>query len=218
MDEHITISTPEQVAFQYEVAGIGSRFVASLLDHLILGLALTLIWCGAVSLGISSIGVDESGAVFYLVLSLIVLVMFLLFWGYFVIFETLWNGQTPGKRAGRLRVIRRSGQPVGAGEVMVRNLVRLIDFMPGFYGIGLIAMFMDKESRRLGDFAAGTIVIREGEDIGLQNVRVPESSQPVSSVFLPIYGAPDPQARIDTPTRHDPLQGVSLREIGRAHV
>ena len=213
MDEHITISTPEQVAIQYEVAGIGSRFVASLLDHLILGLALTLIWCGGIALGISAFALDESGAGFYLLLSLIVLVVFLLFWGYFVIFETLWNGQTPGKRAGGLRVIRRSGQPVGAGEVMVRNLVRLIDLMPGFYGIGLISMFADKESRRLGDFAAGTIVIREGEDIRLRNVRVPEPSLPASSVFLPTYGTTEPQTPISPPTRPDPLPGVSLRDV-----
>jgi len=213
MDEHITISTPEQVAFQYEVAGIGSRFVASLLDHLILGLAITLIWCGAAAFGLSSFAADESGAVFYLIMSLIVLIVFLLFWGYFVIFETLWNGQTPGKRAGRLRVIRRSGQPVGAGEVMVRNLVRLIDLMPGFYGIGLISMFIDKEARRLGDFAAGTIVIREGEDIGLKNVRVPEPSLPVASVFQAAYGTSDSQPVVSTPTRPDPLPGVSLRDV-----
>ena len=215
MDEHITISTPEQVAFQYEVAGIGSRFVASLLDHLILGLALMLIWCGGLALGMSSFAVDGTGAGFYLLLSLIVLVIFLLFWGYFVVFETLWNGQTPGKRAGRLRVIRRSGEPVGAGEVMVRNLVRLIDLMPGFYGIGLISMFADKESRRLGDFAAGTIVIREGEEIGLQNVRVREPSQPLPSVLAYTYGTSDQQAVVSAPAMPDPLPGVSLRDITR---
>lgn len=213
MDEQITISTPEQVAFQYEVAGIGSRFVASLLDHLVLGLVLLLIWCGAIALGISSFSADNSGALFYLLLALIVLVMFLLFWGYFVVFETLWNGQTPGKRAGRLRVIRRSGQPVGAGEVMVRNLVRLIDIMPGFYGIGLVSMFIDKEARRLGDFAAGTIVIREGEDVGLRNVRMPEVAQPASSIFVEGYSPSAIQSPMVRPARPDPLPGVSLREI-----
>jgi hypothetical protein len=96
---------------------------------------------------------------------------------------------------------------------MVRNLVRLIDFMPGFYGIGLISMFMDKEARRLGDFAAGTIVIREGEDIRLKNVRVPEPSLPASSVFLSAYGTPDSQSAVSAPTRPDPLLGVSLREV-----
>ena len=197
MDEHLTISTPEQVAFHYEMAGIGSRFIASLLDHTILVVAMVLIYCGAFALGATGVvaagGSEEGLAGFYLLLAVIVIIIFLLFWGYFVIFELVWNGQTPGKRAARLRVIRRDGQPVSAGEVMIRNLVRIIDFMPGFYGIGLITMFIDKEARRLGDFAAGTIVVREGEQTRLRDVRVPE---------------PDPSH-----TPHSALPGISLRDV-----
>src|SRR6188472_93494 len=150
MDEQLTVSTPEQVAFNYEMAGIGTRFVASLLDHLILGTAMVLVYCAVVAL-VPTLGAgafisgDESGlSGIYFVLALLVIVEFVIFWGYFVLFELVWNGQTPGKRAGKLRVIRRDGQPVHAGEVMVRNLVRIIDFLPAFYGIGLITMFIDK--------------------------------------------------------------------------
>jgi hypothetical protein len=159
-----------------------------------------------------------------------VLVVFILFWGYFAIFEAVWNGQTPGKRAGRLRVIRRTGQPIGASEAMVRNLIRIVDFMPGFYGVGLISMFIDKEARRLGDFAAGTIIIREGEQTSLQDVRV---SNPIPSQYThPTYSSyqspyttpttPDPLSTQQVlglrpiqalSTRYDPLPGVSLREV-----
>jgi uncharacterized RDD family membrane protein YckC len=242
MDEHLTISTPEQVAFHYEMAGIGSRFVASLLDHLIMVTALVLVNCAMYGIFFGALvrGTADDASV-YLVLALMVLISFSIFWGYFVLFETVWNGQTPGKRAGRLRVIRRDGQPVRAGEVMIRNLVRLVDFLPGFYGIGLIAMFINKDACRLGDLAAGTIVVREGELTRLGDVKVsptptPLASQPAyapatygtsaSSSAYSSYGsspyAPEPQRphasasySPDSPVvpRYDPLPGISLREV-----
>lgn len=237
MDEQLTISTPEQVAFQYEMAGIGSRFVAALLDHLILGITVFLIICAASTLGtmgmLASVnGGDPTGGVF-LVLAILTIVLFLIIWGYFVVFETVWHGQTPGKRAGRLRVIRYNGQPIGAGEAMVRNLVRLVDFMPGFYGIGLLTMFIDKDARRLGDFAAGTIVIREGVQTRLHDVRVnpPTPTQPAYSTPTQPYSQPttpyspytsyspyvtgsqiqNPQSQIQN--RPDPLPGISIRGV-----
>ena len=225
MDEQLTISTPEQVAFHYEMAGIGSRFVASLLDHLIIGTALFLVYCALVSLvstaSISRIaGGEEGSAGVYVVVAALVLITFLIFWGYFVIFEILWQGRTPGKRAGRLRVLRRSGQPIGAGEAVIRNLVRLVDFLPGFYGIGLISMFIDKDARRLGDFAAGTIVVREGDQTRLRDVRVPEPT-PTYNPYA--YAQPqNPYGASSNPlstqhsalsTRLDPLPGISLRNV-----
>lgn len=209
-DEQITISTPEQVAFHYEIAGIGSRFLASLLDHLIIGLALLLVYCAAIALLPSLFATDAGEAVLYLIVAVLVLIVFILFWGYFAIFEAVWHGQTPGKRAGRLRVIRRTGQPIGASEAMVRNLIRIVDFMPGFYGIGLISMFVDKEARRLGDFAAGTITIREGEQTRLQDVRVYNPTPPPYS--QPTYSPYQPPVQLSTPV-YDPLPGVSIREV-----
>lgn len=241
MDEHLTISTPEQVAFQYEMAGIGSRFVASLLDHLILVTALILINCAFYGLALGAIMRSADESVVYLVLAIITLVSFTLFWGYFVLFETIWNGQTPGKRAGRLRVIRRDGQPVRAGEVMIRNLVRLIDFLPGFYAIGLITMFINKDACRLGDLAAGTIVVREGELTNLSDIRVPvtsssnPSTQPAyasipassTSSAYSSYSTSPYASQPETPystgassynappaaPRYDPLPGISLRDV-----
>jgi uncharacterized RDD family membrane protein YckC len=217
MDEQLTISTPEQVAFQYEMAGIGSRFVAALLDHLILGVTVLLIICAASMIGtvslLSSVGSEDAGAGVFLVLAILTLVIFLIIWGYFVVFETVWNGQTPGKRAGRLRVIRYNGQPIGAGEAMVRNLVRLVDFMPGFYGVGLLTMFIDKDARRLGDFAAGTIVIREGEQTHLHDVRVTRPAPTTQSPYSPYTTSAIRNPQSEIPTRPDPLSGISIRDV-----
>ena len=230
MDEQLTISTPEQVAFHYEMAGIGSRFVASLLDHLILATAMILVYCAAVGLlpalgGASITSGDDSGlSGLYVLIAVLVDVEFVLFWGYFVLFETVWHGQTPGKRAGRLRVIRRDGQPVRAVEVIIRNLVRIVDFLPGFYGVGLVTMFIDKDARRLGDLAAGTIVVREGELTRLRDVQVSQVSQ-AAQLAQSAYGGQPPYAgqtaynvaRYGPPPpniqKYDPLPGISLRDV-----
>ncbi len=246
MDEQLTISTPEQVSFHYEMAGIGSRFVASLLDHLILGTALLLVICAFSALSTASLLASASGddsglAGINLIRAVVVVVIFLIFWGYFVLFELVWHGQTPGKRAGRLRVIRRDGQPVHAGEVMVRNLVRIVDFLPGFYGIGLVTMFIDKDARRLGDLAAGTIVVREGEQIRLRDVQVAQTAPSAYGAQVaynaPAYGSQTQVGQAYRPyasygqqgqgenasaiygppppvaPRYDPLPGISLRDV-----
>jgi uncharacterized RDD family membrane protein YckC len=206
------------------MAGIGSRFVAALWDHLIILVAQILVTLAMITI-LTSVGISTSlsgstdmGPVFF-VLALLVIINFLILWGYFALFEIVWNGQTPGKRAGRIRVIRRDGQPVGAGEVIVRNLVRLVDFLPGFYGIGLIVMFIDPQARRLGDMAASTIVVREGEHTRLRDVRVPSQASATSiPASVAAYGY-DPAATGYTPEeiapvqRYDPLAGVSLRDV-----
>lgn len=230
MDEQLIISTPEQVAFEYEMAGIGSRFVAALLDHLILGTVLVLILLAISFVNFLSLFSADGDATPFIVSAILVLIFFAVFFGYFIVFETVWNGQTPGKRAGNLRVIRRNGQPIGAGEAMIRNLVRLVDFLPGFYGVGLVVMFIDKDARRLGDFAAGTIVVREGLQTRLRDVSVNQPAyapsayspqQPPSYGQPPTYsalyaagqapGVQNPQPQFQP--RPDPLPGISIREV-----
>ncbi len=88
-----------------------------------------------------------------------ILVPFLLQWGYFALFEAFWNGQTPGKRALRLRVIQQSGRPIGLFESMARNLIRIIDMLPGFYLVGAVCIFATRRQQRLGDMVAGTLVV-----------------------------------------------------------
>ncbi len=93
---------------------------------------------------------------------------FLIFAGYFILFEWLWNGQTPGKRLLKLRVIREDGRPITLWEAMARNLLRIFDAIPGFvlpvYSIGLISIFLSRRDQRIGDMFAGTVVVRERTD------------------------------------------------------
>jgi hypothetical protein len=87
--------------------------------------------------------------------------LFVITAGYFMVFEILWNGQTPGKRLVGVRVIRENGYPIRPVDAVIRNLVRIVDWLPATYGIGVLTMLLNRRSKRLGDFASGTIVIRE---------------------------------------------------------
>jgi hypothetical protein len=97
------------------------------------------------------------------VVAIVLLTLFLLNWGYFTLFEAFWNGHTPGKKIARIRVIQSSGRPIGLFESMARNLIRFVDQFPGFYVVGVIAMFVTRQHQRLGDLAAGTLVVRDRE-------------------------------------------------------
>ena len=166
-DEMLNIDTPENVAFGYTVAGIGSRFLAALVDTTIIVL-LQLIVLGTSSFALKAAKLMNeldawAAAIFGLV-------AFALFWGYYIFFEMLWNGQSPGKRWAGLRVIRTDGTPVTLAESIIRNLVRLIDFLPIGYGIGIVAMFLNDQARRLGDMAAGSLVVHDGGEISLKSI------------------------------------------------
>jgi uncharacterized RDD family membrane protein YckC len=173
-----TVETPEQIRLEFALAGIGSRFLALCIDFLIqVGVALGAIVV-LTFLSILKIGSGWFGAV-------LVVALFLLYYGYFIIFEILWNGQTPGKRRIGLRVVKDSGRPLSAAEVVGRNLLRIVDQLPGFYAVGLIAMICNSSNKRLGDMVAGSIVIREGSliDLGATWAGSPEASA------VPVPGA-----------------------------
>lgn len=169
-EETLDIQTPENVAFGYQVAGIGSRFLATLVDTLIIlflqAVTVLALILALIALDAALLGNDFSAWV----LALFGLLLFILFWGYYIFFEILWNGQSPGKRWVGLRVIRRDGTPITLSESLIRNLTRLVDFLPVAYGIGIIAMFLDKRSRRLGDLAAGTLVVHDRAPISIQSL------------------------------------------------
>jgi len=86
---------------------------------------------------------------------------FAIYWGYFAFFETIWKGQTPGKRYAGIRVIKDTGRPINVFEAIGRNLMRAVDGLPGVYGVGVVCMMLNQQSRRLGDFVAGTVVVHE---------------------------------------------------------
>jgi uncharacterized RDD family membrane protein YckC len=161
------LRTPEQVDVQYDLAGLGSRFLALALDLLIqsvITLALALVFgLGAALLAVNLRDLAGQASTILVVvgIALAVLLIFVLAWGYFIFFELIWNGQTPGKRMVGIRVLTSRGEPVTLLHSLVRNLVRLVDALPSAYMIGSIAILVTRRSQRLGDLAAGTIVVRE---------------------------------------------------------
>jgi uncharacterized RDD family membrane protein YckC len=120
------------------------------------------------------------------VIAAIIVFHFLLYWGYFTLFEAFWNGQTPGKRFCKLRVIRDSGRQITLFESMTRNLVRVIDWLPGIYAVGIVTMLCNKRNRRLGDLAAGTLVVHE------RAAEAPLWSGSTSRTITAAVFAPDP--------------------------
>jgi len=163
-DETLVIETPERVPLHFALASIGNRFIACAIDHAIQILALiTLVILFLIIAGFSDFGSRLSNAPKWIIALLIILI-FVLMSGYFAFFEWIWNGQTPGKRWLKLRVIREDGRPIGFFEAVVRNLLRNFDVMPSpFYSIGLISVFATDRDQRVGDLVAGTVVVRERE-------------------------------------------------------
>ena len=161
---HVLIDTPENLTLDAEVAGIGSRFMAALVDYLIM-LAMMFLLAILVRGAIRDINNPE------LTLALLVIAQFVIFVFYHLLFEFVWNGQTPGKRYLGLRVTQVNGMPLTVSGLLIRNFVRLFDFLPFFYGVGLLALFATKHTQRLGDLAARTIVIRERAQISLQTIK-----------------------------------------------
>lgn len=158
--DQLRIDTPEQIALELPLAGIGSRFLALIIDTLlqsILYLIGTVVFVFLIPLGSLLIpGIPASVGP-----ALGIFFLFCVYWGYFALFESIWKGQTPGKRYAGIRVIKESGRPISAFEAIGRNLMRAIDGLPGVYGVGLVCMMLNKQNRRLGDFVAGTIVVHE---------------------------------------------------------
>ena len=159
--DQLNIDTPELVAIEMPLAGIGSRFIALLIDTLIWAAGLIVLglvlWAFKPALqAFSNLSYQWTVAVF-------TITIFLLNWGYFTLFEAFWHGRTPGKRVARIRVIQQSGRAIGIFESMARNFIRYVDQIPFFYAVGVIAVFATRQHQRLGDLAAGTLVVRDRE-------------------------------------------------------
>lgn len=168
-DEILNIDTPENVVFGYNLAGVGSRFLAALVDSLLIGLIQLLFLAPLFYFLYRSDFFDDLATAW--IVGLFSLLAFVFFWGYYILFELAWNGQSPGKRLAGIRVIRSDGTPVTLSEILIRNLVRIVDFLPSAYGVGVIVMFADKHSRRLGDMAAGTLVIHDAGAVTIETIQ-----------------------------------------------
>lgn len=159
MDDSYLLSTPENIELSYQPAGLGTRFLAAMIDSLVLGVILLLILIGGLLLALA--GQSFGDAASTLIVAVMVLLSFVVFTGYYIFFESIWRGQSPGKRVLGLRVMRDDGLPLTFSASVIRNLIRFFDFLPGTYGLGIIAMFTNKRWKRLGDMAAGTIVVHD---------------------------------------------------------
>jgi uncharacterized RDD family membrane protein YckC len=156
--DKLTIETPEQTSLEFPLAGIGSRFLAIALDTLLQFAAYTVL--GLIALLFSIAG-------FFSILSkqwaiaILAFIWFTVQFGYYATFEALWNGQTPGKRWTHLRVIQDSGRPITAYDAILRNVLRMVDALPSLYAVGIVTILISREKKRVGDYAAGTVVIHE---------------------------------------------------------
>lgn len=177
VSDQFVVETPENIRFGYDVADIGSRFLAILIDSLLQGMLYLLLTVAVAFLAARLSQVDLPRPVNDALAILLILVLFLIQFGYFLFFEIILNGQTPGKRVFHLRVIKDNGYPLSPLDAIVRNVVRIIDFFPAFYGIGVIVMFLSPRAKRLGDLAAGTLVVKMRDQVRLQNL-VPAARAP----------------------------------------
>jgi uncharacterized RDD family membrane protein YckC len=168
VERALDVRTAEAIAVRYELAGLGSRFLALTVDMAIqFGVAaavLTLVAIFAVPAGRALAYARLDKTDYVLTIALLALAAFVLFFCYFIIFELVWSGQTPGKRALGIRVVRDEGFPVDLGAAVIRNLVRIVEFALGFYVLAALVTLISPENKRPGDFAAGTIVVRDRPD------------------------------------------------------
>ena len=154
-EDRISVATPEGVTLEVTLAGAGSRFAAGLIDQLLRTAVLLAL---VVLVGLLADRADTPGGI---LLALLFVALFLVQFVYDVLFETLAAGRTPGKRWTGLRVVKVGGGPVGFVASALRNILRIVDALPGFYLVGILCVLFTRNNQRLGDLAASTLVVRE---------------------------------------------------------
>jgi len=162
--EQLTIETPEQIALEFPLAGVGSRFLALAFDSLIQVAAIAGLFVVALIVRVVVIPQIGVGALGPWTFAILLAIGFGIYSGYFAVFESIWSGQTPGKRLVGLRVIDVSGRPVTPYAAILRNVLRIVDQLPGFYAFAIVSVLVTSRNQRLGDLAAGTVVVHERVD------------------------------------------------------
>ena len=191
-DADLVVATPERVSFDYQVAGLGTRAIAQVLDLLIIGGILTAVYFVALAVAV----VGSAAATLLAVIG-----TFVVIFGYFWASESLWSGQTVGKKVFRLRAVGDRGEPLTFAQAGIRNIVRIVDFLPYAYGVGLIVLFVNGKGKRLGDLAAGTIVVKDSDHVRLW--QLPGARLPAAPALPPAPYAAATAAEI-TLRRLDP--------------
>ena len=207
-ESELVVATPERVSFDYQVAGLGTRAIAQLLDLLILSAILVALFFAGLFVGI----VLDSGVVANLMW---ILGSFVVIFGYFWVSEAMWSGQTIGKKAFRLRAVGDRGEPLTLIQAGIRNVVRVVDFLPYGYGVGLIVLFINGKGKRLGDLAAGTVVVKDSDHVwlwqlpGARPVDFQMASGQQAQMLLPPGYPPPPPPLIPPPPPEPPVPGPS---------
>src|ERR1700693_4187025 len=163
-DSELVVATPERVSFGYQVAGLGTRAIAQLLDLLIVFgilVALALAAGGAATFTNNAIVADL----------ILIIGGFITVFGYFWASERRGSGQTLGNKSFRLRAVGDRGEPLTFVQAGIRNVVRIVDFLPYGYGVGMVVLFANGKGKRLGDLAAGTIVVKDSDHVWLWQLR-----------------------------------------------
>lgn len=160
-EDRISVATPEGVTLEATLAGVGSRLAAGVIDQVLRWLLILAVVLLMEVLGEGDVGGTTSG----LAVAGLLVLLFLVQFAYDVLFETLASGRTPGKRWTGLRVVKVGGAPVGFLASALRNLVRIVDALPGFYLVGILAVLFTANNQRLGDLAAGTVVVRDRKQV-----------------------------------------------------
>jgi uncharacterized RDD family membrane protein YckC len=161
--DDLRLETPEQIEVELELVGAGSRFLAVVVDWFWKALftAALLLLSSCVLGGFGRVDAFENPSM--VLIAVVVAVLYALWLGYAIYFEVKWNGQTPGKRVVGIRVIQETGAPVDFRAACVRNLLAMADFLPMMFLLGALLVQLTPRRQRLGDMAAGTVVIRERE-------------------------------------------------------
>ena len=183
-DSDLVVSTPERVSFDYQVAGLGTRAVAQILDLLIVAAILVAVFFVA---AYAASAADFSAAVLIGLIG-----SFVVIFGYFWVSESIWSGQTIGKKAFRLRAVGDRGEPLTFAQAGIRNVVRIVDFLPYAYGVGLIVLFANGKGKRLGDLAAGTIVVKDSDSVALWQLPGARTAAGVAGQVVNPYVAASP--------------------------
>lgn len=181
LDTTAQVETPEHVCFHYRIAGPTPRLLAYLLDALIRGFIVVALWIPFLLMFSDN---NLSGGAS---LGAFLVVLFAIEWGYYVVFETLWSGRSPGKKALKLRVVKEGGYAVNFIDVVLRNLLRAADALPGVYGVGALFMALDPRFRRLGDMIAGTMVVVEEQGYLGEKLTIYPPIKPVELENIPVH-------------------------------
>jgi uncharacterized RDD family membrane protein YckC len=218
--DQLSIDTPEHIALDFPLAGVGSRFLALAYDTLLQAVLLGGLGIVAAIIGLLVVPATGRPAVGLWTFAILIVLGFAVYTGYFALFETIWNGQTPGKRQVGLRVIDVSGRPITAYAAILRNLLRLVDQLPGFYALAIASVLLTERNQRLGDLAAGTVVVHDRLEARLAlpaaEVRARTGAQRLTAAELTLLeGFLRRRADLDPPVRLQTARHIAARMTAR---